>query len=58
LLHQGSIQKTKLPDRFRNDLARAVCDRFECRALSKEVIDRATTIAEAKYGTIAWLMRR
>lgn len=58
LLHQGSIQKAKLPDGFRNDLARAVCDRFECRALSKEVIDRATTIAEAKYGTREWLMRR
>lgn len=58
LLHQGSIQKAKLPDRFRNDLACAVCDRFECRALSKAVIDRAATIAEAKYGTMDWLMRR
>jgi lipoate-protein ligase A len=58
LLHQGSIQKAKLPDRFRNDLARAVCDRFEDRALSQEIIDRATTIAEAKYGTMEWLMRR
>lgn len=58
LLHQGSIQKAKLPDRFRNDLARAICDRFEGRALSRELIDRATTIAEAKYGTIEWLMRR
>jgi lipoyl(octanoyl) transferase len=58
LLHQGSIQKAKLLDRFRNDLARAICDRFEGRALSRELIDRATTIAEAKYGTIEWLMRR
>jgi len=58
LLHQGSIQKAKLPDRFRNDLARAICDRFEGKALSRELIDRATTIAEAKYGTIEWLMRR
>lgn len=58
LLHQGSIQKTKLPDRFMNDLARAVCDRFDSKAVSQEVIDRATTIAESKYGTIAWLMRR
>jgi len=58
LLHQGSIQKAKLPDRFRNDLARAICDRFERKALSRELIDRATTIAEAKYGTIEWLMRR
>jgi lipoyl(octanoyl) transferase len=58
LLHQGSIQKAKLPDRFRNDLARAICDRFEGKALSRELIDRATTIADAKYGTIEWLMRR
>jgi lipoyl(octanoyl) transferase len=58
LLHQGSIQKAKLPNRFRNDLARTICDRFECRALSQEVIDRATTIAETKYGTMEWLMRR
>jgi lipoyl(octanoyl) transferase len=58
LLHQGSIQRAKLPDRFRNDLARALCDRFECKALSQELIDRAATIAEAKYGTIEWLMRR
>jgi lipoate-protein ligase A len=58
LLHQGSIQIANLPDRFRNDLARAICDRFECRALSPEVIDRATTIAEAKYATREWLMRR
>jgi lipoate-protein ligase A len=58
LLHQGSIQKAKLPDRFRNDLARAICDRFECKALSPEIIDRATAIAEVKYGTMEWLMRR
>ena len=58
LLHQGSIQKAELPDRFRNDLARAVCERFECRALPQQVIDRATTIAGAKYGTLEWLMRR
>jgi lipoate-protein ligase A len=58
LLHQGSIQRAKLPDRFRNDLARALCDRFECKALSQELIDRAATIAEAKYGTMEWLMRR
>ena len=58
LLHQGSVQKAKLPDRFRNDLARAVCDRFEHRALSRDLIDRAAAIARAKYGTIEWLMRR
>ncbi len=58
LLHQGSIQMAKLPDRFRNDLARAVCDRFEGKALSQELIDHAATIAGAKYGTMEWLTRR
>lgn len=58
LLHQGSIQKATLPDRFRNDLARAVCDRFERKAVSQELIDRAASIAAAKYGTMEWLLRR
>ena len=58
LLHQGSIQNAKLPLRFIDDFARTLCDRFERKALSQERIDRATTIAQAKYGTIEWLMRR
>jgi lipoate-protein ligase A len=58
LLHQGSIQNAKLPHRFINDFARTLCDRFERRALSQKLIDRASTIAQTKYGTIEWLMRR
>jgi lipoate-protein ligase A len=58
LLHQGSIQNTELPLRFSDDFARTLCDRFEPRALARELIDRATAIAEAKYGTVEWLMRR
>jgi lipoate-protein ligase A len=58
LLHQGSIQKAKLPHRFIDDFARILCDRFECRAVSQGLIDRATTIAQAKYGTTEWLLRR
>ena len=58
LLHQGSIQRANLPDRFRTDLARAVCDRFEGKVLAPEILDRASAIAEAKYGTMAWLTRR
>jgi lipoyl(octanoyl) transferase len=58
LLHQGSIQDAKLPHRFIDDFARTLCDRFERRVLSQELIDRASTIAQAKYGTIEWLMRR
>lgn len=58
LLHQGSIQNAKVPQRFGDDFARALCDRFERRPLSKEVLDRATKIAQAKYGTAEWLRRR
>jgi lipoyl(octanoyl) transferase len=58
LLHQGSIQDAKLPHRFTDDFARTLCDRFERRVLSQELIDRASTIAQAKYRTIEWLMRR
>jgi lipoate-protein ligase A len=58
LLHQGSIQVAELPQRFMSDFARALCPRFEGRDLPQKLIDRATTIAQAKYGTAAWLMRR
>ena len=58
LLHQGSIQDTELPPRFSDDFARTLCNQFEQRALSSELIDRASAIAQAKYGTTEWLMRR
>jgi lipoate-protein ligase A len=58
LLHQGSIQKANLPHRFLDDFARALCRRFEPRALSKALVDRATTLAQEKYGTNEWLTRR
>src|SRR2546423_7058888 len=55
LLHQGSIQRSDLPDRFRADLAEILCPRFERMALSAEVTGRAAELAETKYGTRAWL---
>jgi lipoate-protein ligase A len=58
LLHQGSIQFPKLTTGFIDDFAGALCDRFERRTLSQKLIDRANTIALAKYGTTEWLMRR
>lgn len=58
LLHQGSIQKVKLPHRFIDDFARTLCNRFERRAVTAELVDRATKIAQAKYGTTEWLLRR
>lgn len=58
LLHQGSIQHAKLPDQFRDDFARELCDRLEHRTLSRELVDRAMTIARMKYGTVQWMTRR
>jgi lipoate-protein ligase A len=58
LLHQGSIQRSDLPSRFRDDLARILCDRFIRQAVSPEQLVRAAAIADAKYGTPEWLMRR
>lgn len=58
VLHQGSIQESGLPHRFRHDLARILCHSFEDQTFSKELIDRAAAIAQAKYGTKEWLMRR
>jgi lipoyl(octanoyl) transferase len=58
VLHQGSIQETGLPHRFRHDLARILCDSFEDRTVPQELIDRANAIAQDKYGTTGWLMRR
>jgi len=58
LLHQGSIQNAKLPHRFIDDFARTLCERFERRTVPQELVDRASAIAQAKYETIAWLMRR
>jgi|SRR5688572_24978545 len=58
LLHQGSIQCRDLPGRFRNDLARILCPRFEQKTLSPELRTRSTAIAAAKYGTTEWLKRR
>ena len=58
LLHQGSIQQGNLPNRFRDDFARILCERFEPRTLAPELLERAKTIAAAKYGTADWLTRR
>ena len=58
LLHQGSIQRADLPSRFKEDLARSLCERFELRSLSPETIAAAVRISETKYGTPEWLRRR
>lgn len=58
LLHQGSIQQRDLPERFRSDFAQVLSDPYKTRTLSPELMERATGIAEARYGTTGWLMRR
>jgi lipoate-protein ligase A len=57
LLHQGSIQQSDLPDRFRADLAEILCPHYERMALSPEIRGRAAEIAATKYATSEWLTR-
>lgn len=58
LLHQGSIQRNDLPERFREDFARLLCEKFERKTLAPETLERAAQIAASRYGTSGWLMRR
>ena len=57
LLHQGSIQRNNLPDRFREDFAGILCPQFERMTLSSKLSERAAEIAEKKYATNEWLAR-
>jgi lipoate-protein ligase A len=57
LLHQGSIQRKDLPQRFRAVLAEILCPRFDRMTLSPEIRERAAEIARTKYGTSEWLTR-
>ena len=58
LLHQGSIQQSDLPGRFREDFAAILCDRFQSETLGSDIVEPAAQIAATKYGTEAWLRRR
>jgi lipoate-protein ligase A len=58
LLHQGSIQMAGLPHKFTEDFARTLCPQFERKDFSQELLARATAVAQSKYGTDAWLLRR
>jgi len=58
LLHQGSIQLAGLSAKFREDFAGALCGPFERKTLGPELTARANAIAQAKYATAEWLMRR
>ncbi|HVF70191.1 MAG TPA: hypothetical protein VM940_01170 [Chthoniobacterales bacterium] len=58
LLHQGSIQRSGLPDKFRAELADGFCDQFRGRAIEARLLGRAHEIADAKYATREWFLRR
>lgn len=58
LLHQGSIQRSDLPERFREDFARVLSARFEKKVLPPAILEHAAEVAFAKYASAAWLMRR
>lgn len=58
LLHQGSIQCDWLPETFPEAFASALCARFERRQFPAALAQRAETIAQGKYATHEWLMRR
>jgi lipoyl(octanoyl) transferase len=58
VLHQGSIQCSDLPERFREDFARILCGQFARKPLEPATLEHAAQIAATKYGTPAWLMRR
>ena len=58
LLHQGSIQLAGLPAKFREDFAGTLCGQFERKTLAPDLIARANAIAQTKYATAEWLMRR
>lgn len=58
LLHQGSIQRSDLPERFRDDFARNLSERLERATVLPGILERAEQIAAAKYGTEVWLRRR
>ena len=58
LLHQGSIQLAGLTAKFRSDLSRSLSNQVEPGTLSRELLDRAHAIAEARYAMHEWLTRR
>lgn len=58
LLQQGSIQNVDLGPDFEKHFAAQLSPKCRERALDGDVLDRAQSIAEEKYGTAAWLRRR
>jgi lipoyl(octanoyl) transferase len=58
LLHQGSIQSTKLDERFRTAFAALLSSQITPGIIGAAVLNAAEELAAKKYGTAAWLHRR
>src|SRR5439155_27159047 len=58
LLHQGSIQRENLDERFRNAFARLLGNRIIAGSIGTDVLRAAEELAATKYATVDWLQRR
>jgi lipoate-protein ligase A len=58
LLHQGSIQRRNLDERFRNAFARLLGNRIVADRIRTDVLRAAEELAVTKYATVEWLLRR
>jgi len=58
LLHQGSIQRANLDERFRNVFARLLGQQITSGNIEVAVLGAAEELAARKYATDAWLRRR
>jgi len=57
LLHQGSIQRGNLDERFRNAFARLLGQRIVEQGIGTDVLHAAEELAITKYATVDWLRR-
>jgi lipoyl(octanoyl) transferase len=58
LLQQGSIQQVDLNDDFRQKLVANLTENPIRKTLNRDIIERATEIADQKYVTSTWLRSR
>jgi lipoate-protein ligase A len=58
LLHQGSIQRGNVDERFRNAFARLLGNRIVTGSIGTDVLRAAEELAATKYATADWLRRR
>lgn len=58
LLHQGSIQRGNLDERFRNAFAQLLGQRIVENRIEAGILHAAEELATTKYSTVDWLRRR